>query len=98
MGETPIKDFNWNLYGFVVASRYRKIIVESLAGRPRTPSQLAKECNIPLTRVSNTLTELSDKEIVTCLNPDQRKGRLYRLTEQGKRIAEAIKNNMGGTL
>jgi DNA-binding MarR family transcriptional regulator len=98
MGNVSVNDFNWDLYGFVVASRYRKIIVESLYRRQRTPSQLAKECGIPLTRVSNTLTELVVKEIVECLTPNQRKGRIYKLTEQGRKIAETMKNNMGGTL
>jgi DNA-binding HxlR family transcriptional regulator len=95
MGNPSVKDINWNLYGYVVASRYRKTIVGVLFRRPRTPSQLAKECSLPITRVSNTLTELANKEIVACLNPNQRKGRIYKLTEQGKKIAEAIKNNFG---
>jgi DNA-binding HxlR family transcriptional regulator len=93
-----MKELDWNLYGYVVASRYRKIIVENLSRRPRTPSQLAKDCGLPLTRISNTLTELATKEIVTCLNPNQRKVRVYKLTEEGKRIAQTIKNNSGSIL
>jgi len=98
MGNMSTKEPDWGLYGYVVVSRYRKIIVKHLSKHPRTPSQLAKECGLPLTRISNTLTELATKEIVTCLTPNQRKGRVYKLTEQGKKIAQVIGNNSGRTL
>jgi len=52
---------------------------------------MAKETDIPLSHVSNTLAELLEKDLVVCLTPKLKKGRLYELTVNGKKI---IKNLM----
>lgn len=82
---------NWNKTGFVIASKSRSSVVQLLAKGPSTPKAISEETGLYLSHVSNALKELTKEEIVTCLTPDLRKGRLYSLTDIGKTIAEQIK-------
>lgn len=83
----------WINYGYVVASTYRVKVLRALSSHPKTPKQVSKEVNIGLTHVSRTLKELAEKELIYCVNPDEVKGRVYRLTEEGRRVAEIIEKD-----
>ena len=52
----------------------------------------AKGINPKITRnnVSDILRELREMDLVTCLNPSEKKGRLYRLTKKGAEIQTQI--------
>lgn len=78
------------LLGYVKASTYRTKIIKSLEGKNLTPSEMAKETGIPLSHVSNTLAELIAKNLIICLTPELRKGRLYAQTKDGKTITEIL--------
>ena len=39
---------------------------------------------------SITLKQLKEHELVECINPEVRKGRLYRLTEKGEKIVDNL--------
>lgn len=77
-------------YGFVAASDYRKKIVERLKEAPATPRRISKETGIHISHVSTTLGELREEGIVYCVNPQRKKGRVYRLTELGEWVAGRI--------
>ncbi|MGC8936728.1 MAG: ArsR family transcriptional regulator [Candidatus Methanomethylicaceae archaeon] len=77
-------------YGFVIASNYRVRVVNSLLQSPKTPKQISKQVGIHLSHVSKTLSELAGEGIVDCVNPNMKKGRVYRLTELGKWVAHRI--------
>jgi len=52
-----------------------------------------KLINSKITRnnVGDILRELKKKDLIICLNPDEKKGILYQLTNKGKEIQEKIK-------
>jgi predicted transcriptional regulator len=77
--------------GFVLAGKHRKRILIKLLDGPRTPTQLCYELSLLSEQVSRSLKELLAEGLVICLNPQTRKGRLYELTQIGKRIALQIK-------
>jgi len=83
---------DWKKYGYVISSGYRKKVILSLTEGPKTPKQIAIETSLYLSHVSKTLKELSSFEIVTCLNPELKRGRVYELTKDGKEIAKQIKS------
>lgn len=85
-----MENVDWNLYSYIIASRYRRLILKSLVERPKTPSQIAKECDLILTHVSSTLVSLTEKGAIICLTPNQRKGKIYSLTDKGKTIANTL--------
>lgn len=47
------------------------------------PKDIAQDSGILQNHISTVLSQLKDKNLVECINPDIKKGRLYRLTEDG---------------
>ena len=89
----PERLMTWLNYGYVIASNYRVRVVLALSSHPKTPKQISREVDIGLTHVSRTLRELAEKGLVYCVNPSDVKGRVYELTEKGRKIAEVIEKD-----
>jgi len=81
---------NWELVSFVMASEMRFKVLLGLKDRVRTPTDLKKEFNAPISRVSAVLKELIEKDLVENLTPDRRKSKMYSITEKGKEILSEI--------
>lgn len=75
---------------YVQISKYRTKTRKSLDGEVLIPSQIAKNSGIRTNHISKVLSELKAHELVECINPEVRKGRLYRLTEKGKTVSKNI--------
>ena len=71
---------------YVKKSKYRTGVIKSIEEYPKMPSQIARDCEI----ASNTLKQLKEIDLVECMNPEVKKGRLYRLTDKGEKIAEKL--------
>jgi len=72
-------------------SEYRKKILLSLAEVSYlTPSEISEKTKLRLNHVSNFLRDLKDNKLIICLNDEDKRGRLYKITELGKRV---IKEN-----
>lgn len=84
----------WEEIGYIMASKYRKNVVEKLSKKNYMPSILAKEINIQLSHISRALKELKDKNIVECLNKESKKGKIYSLTELGKKLSLIIESEL----
>ena len=78
-------------YGYVTASKYRTKVMKSLDGEVKIPSQIAKDTDIMQNHMSATLKQLREHKLVECINPEVRKGRLYRLTDNGEKIVKNLK-------
>lgn len=78
---------------YVNISKYRTKVMKSLDGEVLIPSQIARNSGIRTNHISKVLSELKAHELVECINPEVRKGRLYRLTVKGKMITENLKND-----
>ncbi len=74
---------------YVEISQYRKKVMKSLEGNVKIPTVIARDSGIRTNHISKVLGELKEHELVECINPEVRKGRLYRLTETGE---EVVKN------
>ena len=71
---------------YVKKSQYRSKILKSLVDDVKMPSQIARDTGIVQNHISNSLRQLKEHELVECINPEVRKGRLYRLTDKGEEI------------
>lgn len=80
----------FNAVKYVKKSGYRTMIVKSLKRDIKIPSEIAKDNKIEQKVISNNIKQLRDKNIIECLNPEAKRGRLYRLTELGKQVGENI--------
>ena len=74
---------------YVQISKYREKVMKSLEGKVLIPTQIAENSGIRTNHISKVLSELKAHELVECINPEVRKGRLYRLTDKGD---EVVKN------
>lgn len=82
---------DWNLIGFVISSRYRKLVIHELSESPSTPSQLAERTDTSIASISNALSELVEQGCVELLvDENRRKGRVYGLTEAGEAVWEDL--------
>lgn len=78
---------DWDLVSYVIRSQYRTAVLRRLVDGPATPSQIADEADFAIAHVSRALGELREKELVELLvSEDQRKGRVYGITEEGERV------------
>ncbi len=85
--ESNEKDL-WVEYAFVIRSEVRKKIMITLSNKPLTPTQIADETELNLSQVSRNLKKLSERGLVELLNPEEKKGRLYRLMENGRWVVD----------
>ncbi|WP_296883041.1 winged helix DNA-binding protein [uncultured Methanobrevibacter sp.] len=75
---------------YVEISKYRKKVMKALEDDVKIPSQIAKDSEIRQNHISKVLSELKAHELVECINPEVRKGRLYRLTPKGDELVKNI--------
>lgn len=75
---------------YVEISQYRKKVMKALDGEVKIPSNIAKDSGIRTNHISKVLGELKEHELVECINPEVRKGRLYRLTDKGEKVTENL--------
>lgn len=75
---------------YVNISKYRAKVMKSLDGEVLIPSQIARNSGIRTNHISKVLAELKAHELVECINPEVRKGRLYRLTDKGDEIVKNL--------
>ena len=76
---------------YVNISKYRAKVIKTLDGEVKIPTVIAKDSGIRTNHVSNVLSELKAHELVECINPEARKGRLYRLTDKGDDLVKNLK-------
>ena len=85
---------DWDMVGFVLASRHRRSILQLLERGPSTPKRISDELNIHMSHTSQLIHSLLNRDLVTCLNPTAKRGRIYDLTKQGREISNILSNQL----
>ncbi len=86
-----IKDYD-DLVKFINNSSYRVRVLKTLSdGNVKMPKDIAADCHILPNHISNVLTLLKGLGLLECINPEVKKGRLYRLSADGKNILKDLK-------
>lgn len=75
---------------YVQISKYRTKTMKALEGNVKIPSAIARDSGIRTNHISKVLSELKSHDLVECINPEVRKGRLYRLTETGEDVVKNL--------
>ena len=78
--------------GFVKAGEYRKNVILALKDKALCPTEIAELIKYDRSHVSNTLAELAKRDLVICVNPEVRKGKLYTLTSSGEKVYCMLKS------
>lgn len=75
---------------YVKRSSYRVKVLKAIGDDVKIPTEIANDSGILRNHISNVLRELKEQDLVECLNPQSRKGRLYRLSEEGFEVLEDL--------
>ncbi|MER2014090.1 MAG: transcriptional regulator [Methanobrevibacter sp.] len=75
---------------YVNKSTYRLKVVKSLDTEAKMPREISADCDILPNHISNVLKQLRENEIVECINPEVKKGRLYRLSDDGLEVLKKL--------
>lgn len=67
--------------------------MKALNGNVKIPSAIARDSGIRTNHISKVLSELKAHELVECINPEVKKGRLYRLTDKGEKVTENLNDS-----
>lgn len=86
-----IDDETLKTYAYINISSYRVKTVKALKDEVLMPTQIAKDAGIRTNHISKVLKELKEIGVAECINEECKKGRIYRLTPTGDKIAEYMK-------
>ena len=83
---------DWDLYAWLKRGNRRKEVLKLLvnAQSPMTTNEIKAKLKVALSQASFTVKELFDKKLVECLNPKDKIGRLYKISNEGKVILNEI--------
>ena len=87
MKKADIEKLSWILRG-----KQRRDIIKHING-PETPTQIANNSGYSLNHTSRILNDFKRQGLAKLLNPKQKTGRLYQLTEKGKIIRDKLKEH-----
>lgn len=77
-------------FAYVNISSYRAKAVKALKDESKTPTNIAKDSGIRINHISKVLKELKDCNVAECINEEDRKNRIYRLTSTGEEIVDYL--------
>ncbi|MBQ8016792.1 MAG: winged helix-turn-helix transcriptional regulator [Methanobrevibacter sp.] len=75
---------------YVEISTYRTRVMKAMLEGSQFPSQIARDADIVQSHISNVLRKLKDHELVECINPEVKRGRVYKLTDKGMEVAKNL--------
>jgi hypothetical protein len=83
---------DWKLFAWLKrGSRRREVLLLLLhSDKPLSANEITTRLKIALSQSSFTLKELSEKELVICLNPSDKIGKLYMISDLGVEILNEI--------
>ena len=80
-----------SIASWVLVSSYRNRVMVALGDKIKTPSTLVRNTGIRSNHISKVLKQLKKQGLIICINEDAKKGRLYQLTELGKKVMQETK-------
>lgn len=81
---------SWEDVGVIKASPRRLQIMKSLVMQAMTPKELSQQLGVHMSQVTRSLKELEERDLVRCLTPQLRKGKLYGITIKGNQIMNKL--------
>ena len=79
---------DWQKYAWVKRGKRRQTTLElfNKTNAPLTINDVHEKTKIALSQASATIAELEKTGLIECLTPQDKIGKLYRITKEGKEI------------
>jgi DNA-binding MarR family transcriptional regulator len=86
----PLMD--WQKYAWVNRGKRRQQTLEVLnkSANPLTINAIHEKVSIAISQTSVIIAELEGEGLIECLNSQDKIGKLYRITEEGKEIITTL--------
>lgn len=87
---------DWNIFAWLKRGK-RRIDILKILGETTVPlskNEISKKLKIALPQVSLVINELVKKNLVECLNPQDKIGKLFRLASLGKECFELLSRKL----
>ena len=81
-------DKTLKVFAYIKISSYREKALKSLENGNKTPTQIANDADIRLSHISKVLREFKECGVAVCINDEERKNRIYKLTPLGRDVLE----------
>lgn len=83
---------DWKKFAWLNRGKRRRIVLELLAktNSPLTTNDIRKILEIQISQASAVLSELLEQKLVVCKNPDDKIGRLFEISDEGKSIVKQL--------
>nr|WP_295001559.1 winged helix-turn-helix domain-containing protein [uncultured Methanobrevibacter sp.] len=81
-------DKTLKVFAYIKISSYREKALKSLENGNKTPTQIANDADIRLSHISKVLREFKECGVAVCINEEERKNRIYKLTPLGRDVLE----------
>lgn len=83
---------DWTKYAWLKRGKRRQITLEVFRKSP-TPlsiNDIHLRTKIALSQASATISELEEKNLIQCLNPQDKIGKLYQITQEGEELLKGL--------
>ena len=78
------------LVAYVRASQHRTNVIKFINYDLKTPKEIGDALGVRTNHISNILASLRNHNLVVCATPNVRKGRLYKLTDDGSKVLKYL--------
>ncbi|MBI4140425.1 ArsR family transcriptional regulator [Candidatus Woesearchaeota archaeon] len=78
------------ILSYVWRAKNRRKVLELLSKRDMVSAEIEKATEMYKAHISRTLKELKSKNLIVCVNPEDRTYKFYKATISGKKVLEEI--------
>jgi len=82
---------DYSLISFLMRGKTRRKVLEALQ-EVKTPKELTK-LKISMSNISRALSELHEKGLAECVNPEDHMYKFFKITEKGKKVLKEVEEH-----
>lgn len=92
-----MSQLNWGEISQLISSETKLEILDCLSQNELSPSLISKKTSLNISTISKNLKLLEELDLIVCLTPNNRKGKLFQITNKGKTILSKVNKLKNGT-
>jgi len=86
---------DWKLFAWLKRGKRRQSVLEVLSesNKPLSTNEIKIKLKVAISQASFTLKELMDKKLIDSVNPEDNIGKLYIITDTGKKVLRSLNDS-----
>ena len=84
---------DWKKFAWLKRGKRRVEVLNIFynSNHPLTIKEIKNTSKIAMSQASITVSDLYDNKLISCLNPDDKIGKLFKITVEGKNLLQCLK-------